>query len=90
MGVINIHNISSRDQLFYIHGWGQRSTTVRAGQMFTFNAPDGSPGGAIIAVHNGREGEQVEITKGGWRGKDFMLHQQGISNIFTRKRLLRY
>ena len=75
MGVINIHNISSRDQLFYIHGWGQRSTTVRAGQMFTFNAPDGSPGGAIIAVHNGREGEQVEITKGGWRGKGSTLHQ---------------
>lgn len=67
MGVININNISGHDQLFYIHGWGQGDTTVGAGQMFTFDAPDGTSG-AIIAVHDGREGEQVEITKAGWGG----------------------
>lgn len=67
MGVININNISGHDQLFYIHGWGQNDTTVGAGQMFTFDAPDGTSG-AIIAVHEGREGEQVEVTKAGWGG----------------------
>lgn len=72
MGVININNISGHDQKFYIHGWGQNDTTVGAGQMFTFNAPDGTSG-AIIAVHEGREGEQVEITKGGWQGVYFLL-----------------
>ncbi|KAK7720933.1 hypothetical protein SLS64_001226 [Diaporthe eres] len=69
MGVININNISGHDQLFYIHGWGQNDTTVGAGQMFTFDAPDGTSG-AIIAVHEGREGEQVEVTKAGWGGND--------------------
>lgn len=72
MGVININNISGHDQLFYIHGWGQGDTTVSAGQMFTFDAPDGTSG-AIIAVHDGREGEQVEITKAGWGGPSFLL-----------------
>ncbi|KKY29854.1 hypothetical protein UCDDA912_g10213 [Diaporthe ampelina] len=33
--------------------------------MFTFAAPDGTSG-AIIAVHDGRGGEQVEVTKAGW------------------------
>lgn len=72
MGVININNISGHDQKFYIHGWGQNDTTVGAGQLFTFDAPDGTSG-AIIAVHEGREGEQVEITKGGWQGLYFLL-----------------
>lgn len=72
MGVININNISGHDQLFYIHGWGQNDTTVGAGQMFTFDAPDGTSG-AIIAVHEGREGEQVEVTKAGWEGSCFLL-----------------
>lgn len=71
MGVININNISGHDQLFYIHGWGQNDTTVGAGQMFTFDAPDGTSG-AIIAVHEGREGEQVEVTKAGWGGLYFL------------------
>ncbi|KAI3399109.1 hypothetical protein diail_7688 [Diaporthe ilicicola] len=69
MGVININNISNHDQKFYIHGWGQSDTTVGAGQMHTFDAPDGTSG-AIIAVHDGREGEQVEVTKAGSGGND--------------------
>lgn len=67
MGVINIHNISNHAQTFEVHGWNQNTTTVGAGQMATFQAPDGSSG-AIIALHDGFEGEQAEITKAGWNG----------------------
>ncbi|KAI4234941.1 MAG: hypothetical protein L6R40_006609 [Gallowayella cf. fulva] len=74
---IYVTNLSGHDQEFEVHGWNNnQNITVGAGQTWTINAPDGSSG-AIIAVHDGHEGEQAEITKNGWGGNDFI----DLSNI---------
>jgi hypothetical protein len=77
MHSINIHNKSGHDQTFEVHGWANnQNITVKAGQTSKIPAPDGSSG-AIIALHEGHEGEQVEITKNGYGGNDFF----DVSNI---------
>ncbi|KAL8809948.1 MAG: hypothetical protein Q9223_002762 [Gallowayella weberi] len=74
---IYVTNLSGHNQEFEVHGWNDnRNINVGAGQTYTINAPDGSSG-AIIALHDGHEGEQAEITKNGWGGNDFI----DLSNI---------
>lgn len=68
---ITVHNKSGHSQLFEVHGWINKNITVPARGTFKFPAPDGSSG-AIIAVHDGYEGEQAEITKKGAGGNDFI------------------
>ena len=65
---IFVHNKSNHDQTFEVHGWiNNQNITVRAGSSATIDAPDGSSG-AIIALHDGHEREQAEITKNGFEG----------------------
>lgn len=66
---INIHNKSAHAQVFEVHGWNNNANiTVKAGAVAAIQAKDGTSG-AIIAVHDGHEGEQAEITKDGFGGK---------------------
>ncbi|KAI4220183.1 MAG: hypothetical protein L6R36_007803 [Xanthoria steineri] len=93
---IFITNLSGHDQEFEIHGWNNnQNVVVGPHQTFTINAPDGSSG-AIIALHDGHEGEQAEITKNGWGGNDFIdlsnivgaggnMTVQQVNNPATRK-----
>ena len=63
------HNKSSHDQEFEVHGWNNNNNiVVPANSTVTLSANDGSSG-AIIALHDGHEGEQAEITKDGFGGK---------------------
>jgi hypothetical protein len=65
---IFIHNKSNHDQTFEVHGWmNNQNLMVRAGCVASIIAPDGSSG-AVIALHDGHEGEQAEITKHGFQG----------------------
>lgn len=65
---INIHNKSGHPQEFEVHGWNNnQNITVQPWQTVQFQAADGSSG-AIIALHDGHEGEQAEITKCGFGG----------------------
>ncbi len=65
---INITNLSDHDQEFEAHGWNNNSNiTVQAHTTAVIQAEDGSSG-AIIALHDGHEGEQAEITKNGFGG----------------------
>jgi hypothetical protein len=66
---ITIHNKSGHPQEFEVHGWhNNKNLTVKAKSREKLAAPDGSSG-AIIALHNGHEGEQAEITKAGFGGE---------------------
>jgi hypothetical protein len=66
---IFIHNKSGHPQEFEIHGWNNnRNMVVAPHSTSTLSARDGSSG-AIIALHNGHEGEQAEITKNGLGGE---------------------
>jgi hypothetical protein len=66
---INIHNVSGHDQEFEVHGWNNnKNITVKANSTAVIPAPD-KTSGAIIALHEGHEGEQAEITKDGFEGK---------------------
>ena len=77
MPKIFINNKSSHPQPFEVHGWNHNlSITVRPKSTSTLAAPDKSSG-AIIALHDGHEGEQAEITFNGFGGNDFM----DLSNI---------
>ncbi|KAJ6483101.1 hypothetical protein C8R45DRAFT_1000581 [Mycena sanguinolenta] len=70
MHYIHVHNKSQHDQEFEVHGYhDNKNLIVKAGQMATIEAPD-KTSGAIIALHDGHEGEQAEITKDGWGGND--------------------
>jgi hypothetical protein len=72
-----IHNKSAHNQEFEVHGWNNNhNIVVRSRERAEINTPDGSSG-AIIALHDGHEGEQAEITKKGFGGNDFF----DISNI---------
>jgi hypothetical protein len=65
---INIHNKSDHDQTFEIHGWNDnKNMTVKANTTAVIPVEDHSSG-AIIALHDGHEGEQAEITKDGFGG----------------------
>ena len=68
---ISVHNKSGHSQLFEVHGWINKNITVAANSTFHIDAPD-KTSGAIIAVHDGHEGEQAEITKDGFGGNDFI------------------
>ena len=74
---LTIHNKSPHNQEFEVHGWNNnRNILVSAHSSTNINAPDGSSG-AIIALHDGHEGEQAEITKKGDGGNDYF----DVSNI---------
>lgn len=74
---LTIHNKSPHNQEFEVHGWNNnRNILVSAHSSTNINAPDGSSG-AIIALHDGHEGEQAEITKKGYGGNDYF----DVSNI---------
>ncbi|KAL1302392.1 hypothetical protein AAFC00_002793 [Neodothiora populina] len=74
---ISIHNKSDHKQEFEVHGFnGNANITVPAHGTSKIAAPDGASG-AIIALHDGHEGEEAEITKKGFGGNDFI----DISNI---------
>ena len=65
---IFITNLSGHDQEFEVHGWNNnKNMTVRAHSTNALDAKDGTSG-AIIALHEGYEGEQAEITKNGFGG----------------------
>ena len=69
MHFINVHNKSNHDQTFEVHGFNNnRNLTVKPGATAVFDAPDGASG-AVIALHDGHEGEQAEITKNGFGGR---------------------
>lgn len=69
-----IHNKSGHDQEFEVHGWNNnQNMVVGANSTSSINAPDGSSG-AIIALHDGHEGEQAEITKNGSGGTSRRNH----------------
>jgi hypothetical protein len=66
---IFVHNKSSHTQTFEVHGWNNnKNIVVKPRSTHMINAPNGSSG-AIIALHDGHEGEQAEITKNGFGGK---------------------
>lgn len=74
---INITNKSGHDQEFEVHGWNaNKNITVKPHTTAVIHAADKSSG-AIIALHEGHEGEQAEITFDGFGGNDFL----DISNI---------
>ena len=74
---IIITNKSGHDQVFEVHGWNHNhNITVKAHGVSRIHAADKSSG-AIIALHEGHEGEQAEITFNGFGGNDFI----DISNI---------
>ena len=69
MPSITIHNKSGKNQEFECHGYNNnKNITVGGGKRVSFDAPDHTSG-AIIALHDGHEGEQAEITKCGWQGQ---------------------
>ncbi|KAL9109979.1 MAG: hypothetical protein Q9227_005502 [Pyrenula ochraceoflavens] len=76
---IHIHNYSSHDQQFEHHGNNGKvfpNLIVHAHGAISIPAADGDSG-ALIALHDGHEGEQVEYTKAGFGGNDFI----DLSNI---------
>ena len=77
MHYIDIHNKSNHNQEFEVHGFNNdKNLTVNANSTTKLDAPDGHSG-AVIALHDGHEGEQAEITKNGFGGNDFI----DLSNI---------
>lgn len=63
---IHVTNLAAHDQVFEVHGWnGNKNLTVKARTTSLIQAEDGTSG-AIIALHEGHEGEQAEITKKGF------------------------
>lgn len=74
---IIITNNSGHDQAFEVHGWNNNhNIVVKPHGVSRIHAADKSSG-AIIALHDGHEGEQAEITFNGFGGNDFI----DISNI---------
>ena len=68
MHYIYIHNKSGHAQEFEVHGWNNnKNIIVKAQTTAKIAAPD-KTSGAIIALHDGHEGEQAEITKDGFGG----------------------
>ncbi|KAI4243227.1 MAG: hypothetical protein L6R40_003595 [Gallowayella cf. fulva] len=71
MPKIFITNKSGHPQTFEVHGWNNnQNLTVKPHSTSTLSAPD-KTSGAIIALHQGHEGEQAEITFNGFGGNDF-------------------
>ena len=68
MHYINVHNKSDHDQEFEVHGFSSgKNINVKPHATTVLPAADGQSG-AIIALHDGHEGEQAEITKDGFGG----------------------
>ncbi len=68
---ITIHNTTGHPQEFEVHGWNNnKNITVGAHHKEVIPGPDKSSG-AIIAIHNGHEGEQAEGTFNGFGGNDY-------------------
>ncbi|KAL8745582.1 MAG: hypothetical protein Q9190_002294 [Brigantiaea leucoxantha] len=77
MPTIHIHNKSGHPQTFEVHGFNNNHN-ITVPPHHTSNISAGAhDSGAIIALHNGHEGEQAEITFAGFGGNDFF----DISNI---------
>lgn len=69
MHFINVHNNSDHDQKFEVHGFNDsKSIVVQPHATAVISAGD-KQSGAIIAIHEGHEGEQAEITKDGFGGQ---------------------
>jgi hypothetical protein len=68
MPFIHISNVSSHAQTFEVHGFNNnQNVTVNAKSTHSINEPSRTQhNGAIIALHQGHEGEQAEITFNGW------------------------
>lgn len=70
MPTIQIINTSSHDQTFEIHGFPNNPATITVpgnGGTGAVQSPNGQQiSGAIIALHDGVEGEQAEVTFNGW------------------------
>ena len=68
MHYINVHNKSNHEQEFEVHGFNNnKNIVIRPGATTVLPAAD-HESGAIIALHEGHEGEQAEITKDGFGG----------------------
>ncbi|KAL9626648.1 MAG: hypothetical protein Q9204_007141 [Flavoplaca sp. TL-2023a] len=73
MPKIFITNKSDHPQKFYCHGFNNnQDLIVKPRSKSTLTAPNHQNSGAIIAVHDGHEGEQAEITFNGFGGNDFI------------------
>ena len=71
MPQIKISNKSDHDQEFEVHGWNDnKNIIVKPHSSSVINAGDKSSG-AIITLHQGHEGEQVEITFDAANGKEW-------------------
>ncbi|MCJ1280429.1 hypothetical protein MMC21_008257 [Puttea exsequens] len=72
MHFINVHNKSNHAQEFEVHGFNNnKNIVIKPGATTVLSAAD-HQSGAIIALHDGHEGEQAEITKDGFGGNDFI------------------
>ena len=68
MHLTNINNQSGQDQGFKVHVWNKnKNLTFKAHGSSVLHAED-KTSDAIIALHDGHEGEQTEITKDGFGG----------------------
>ncbi|KAI9699336.1 MAG: hypothetical protein M1836_002946 [Candelina mexicana] len=68
---ITISNTTGHPQEFEVHGWNNnKNVTVGGHSKSVIPGPDKSSG-AIIALHDGHEGEQAEGTFNGFGGNDF-------------------
>ncbi|KUI72658.1 hypothetical protein VM1G_08526 [Cytospora mali] len=70
MPTIHVKNTSSHAQTFEVHGFPNNPPTITVqphGGTSTVHSTDGRMvSGAIIAVHDGHEGEQAEVTFNGY------------------------
>ena len=69
MHYIKVHNKSHHEQEFEVHDFNNdKNIVIKPGATTVLPAPDHASG-AIIALHQGHEGEQAEITKDGFGGE---------------------
>ena len=68
MSNIQLYNASSRDATFEVYGFNNnKMVTVKSHATCIIPHPNNQQhSGAIIALHDGHEGEQTEITFNGW------------------------
>ena len=94
MHYIHVHNKSGHDQEFEVHGFNNnKNLTVKPGTTATFDAPDSVPGtqigsGAVIALHDGHECEQAEITKKGFGGMSDVSPMQANLKLISFKEMI--
>ena len=91
MHYINVHNKSEHDQEYEVHSFNDnKKLLVIPGATAVFPAPDRTSG-AVIALHDGHEGEQAEITKDGYMGmlEPRLVQSQPQTHCRSRQRLYR-